>query len=340
MKVFYLVFFFFTILQSTAQINTTPEASDIAWIKTVLRNWGSVSNNVLYLRHDQLPWIIFYDSAAGWHLNPEEKLLPAHTKTFHHFHFAGKEYNLYKVDNTHDLWVPERQALSISALPNSTMPYDNNNKTFFIAPLPSLFHHLAPPDQHFYLDLLFLGLCCHELTHTLQLPVVLPQLLKMQQDYNMPQSIDDNIIENTFGKNNDYIKLFNEEKEHLGNAVFTLNNDTCKIEISKALALQRERALKFFAGDSIGYRYLDEIFLSLEGSAMWVQFQVTLGQAPKDQSWQQTFIWLAERTASWSQAEGLGLFILIDRFVPDWKSRFFKKELLSPFQLLTTVVSN
>lgn len=335
MKAFGLaLLLYFSASQSIARrLETKPQASDIIWIKTVLSNWDSVCRYTLHLTVDSLPWIIFYDSAYAWHLHPDEKLLPTHTKSSYRFQFAEKNYDLYKVANAPYLWVPERKAINFSSLLASTMPYDNNKKTFFIAPLPSLFHQLAASDQSLYLDLLFLGTCCHELTHTLQLPFALPQLIKVQERYKLPENIDDNTIENTFNKNDAYLKLFNAEKEHLWKAVSAESNDVCKSELLKALELKDERN-KLFARDSIGYKYLDDIFLSLEGSAMWVQYQVTLRHAPKKQSWQETLNWLLERTSSWSQEEGLGLFLLINRLIPNWESRFFNEELPSPFQIL------
>jgi hypothetical protein len=43
---------------------------------------------------------------------------------------------------------------------------------------------------------------------------------------------------------------------------------------------------------------------------------------------------LAERIDSWSQEVGLGLFLLIGRLVPNWKSRF-----LSPNPALREAIS-
>ena len=37
---------------------------------------------------------------------------------------------------------------------------------------------------------------------------------------------------------------------------------------------------------------------------------------------------------SWSQQEGLVLFLLIDRLVPNWQSRFLSPNFPSPFAVL------
>lgn len=91
------------------------------------------------------------------------------------------------------------------------------------------------------------------------------------------------------------------------NAVFTNNKDSCIYEIKQALTKAKQRKDAFFAGDSLGYAKMDDIFLSLEGSAMWAQYKIMIKNAPKDLNQQQTLFWLLQRGPAWSQEEGLAL---------------------------------
>lgn len=313
-------------------------ASERLWMQQVITQWDDACAQLLKIKAKPLPWIIFYDSVAAWHLNPDLKLLPLHTVSAERIAFSGSKYALYRVPHTGNMWVPEREAIAISSRPAAAMPYANNKKSFFVAPLPSLYHKLAPADQAKYLDFLFLGLCLHELTHTKQLNYALPQILAVQSKYKMSGSIDDNMVENTFSKNEDYVKIFLEERKHLWNAVLTNNRDSCLAELSVALALAKQRRTKFFVGDFAPFDELDDSFLALEGSAMWVQFQVMKKNPPNKQTEYQTLGWLVERTNSWSQEEGLAMFLIIDKLVPDWKSGFFERELPSPWKILEEVV--
>ena len=67
---------------------------------------------------------------------------------------------------------------------------------------------------------------------------------------------------------------------------------------------------------------------------MWEQYKTALRLAPAGQAWPDTLRKLSERTDAWSQSEGLGLFLLIDRFCPGWQARFFGGVLPSPIQVL------
>ena len=175
-------------------------------------DWEYTCRNELHIEPGALPWIIFYDSVTAWHLNPEVALLPAHKKLTSSVRFAGIDYPLFQVDHKKNLSVPERDPIDVKTRAVAAMPVSDNKKTFFISPVPTYFHTLAPPDQKVFLDLLQTGLNIHELTHTRQLSFVLPQILEAQKKYKLPESIDDNSIERTFENNEAYKALFFKEK--------------------------------------------------------------------------------------------------------------------------------
>ena len=79
---------------------------------------------------------------------------------------------------------------------------------------------------------------------------------------------------------------------------------------------------------------MEDVFLALEGPGMWVQFQSAVRTAPQGQSRLDTLAQLAQRTDAWSQSEGLGLFLLIDRLSPGWQSKFFGDAVPSPVETL------
>ena len=194
-----------------------------------------------------------------------------------------------------------------------------------------------PPDQWPYLDFLFLGTNIHELTHTRQLPFVLPQLLEIGKASNR-ESLDDNTVENEFSQNERFTKLYTEEVAHLWKAVFAMNVDSCKAEIAQAFQLTETRKREFFIGDNKGLGRADEIFLSLEGSAMWAQYRVMLKNVPKPNE-RELLLWTIKQMPAWSQERGLLLFVLINRFAPAWKTHFFGKQLPLATDYLRSILS-
>lgn len=309
---------------------------DTLWIQKVLANWTDVCRNELKLKKMSLPWMILYDSTSAWHLNADERMLPQHEKTRYSLMFDGVRYPLIRVAHTKNVWVPDREPIAVSTFLTTTIPYAQHKKAFFIAPVPAFFRTLAPPEQAPFLDFLLLGNTIHELTHTLQLPYVLPQLIKLDKVDKRP-SLDDNTVENEFSKNAEYVKIYKQESKLLWDAVFTPDTDSCVAKIKEAFKLMEVRKRRFLTGDNQALGKADEIFLSLEGSAMWAQYRVMLRNAPSPDE-RALLAWITERSPAWSQERGLALFLLIEKFAPNWKTDFFETELPEATQYLTDLL--
>jgi hypothetical protein len=100
----------------------------------------------------------------------------------------------------------------------------------------------------------------------------------------------------------------------------------------------QQRRARYFVGKRKVYAPLEEIFLTLEGAAMWAHFQMARDHAPAGEDVPTTLNKLAAKTNAWSQVEGLSLFLLIDRLVPDWQIRYFAPNPPSPFAVLRSTL--
>jgi len=323
-----------------------PDKATLAWMQSVMGNWEAACRRHLRIPVQPVPWVIFYDQNYAWHLNPEKGLLPTQEQSTASLKFAGQSYPLWRLthSNSAPLWVPGRDALRLTQPTVSTMPYADDKKVFCIIPLPALFHILAGEDQAAALDELFLGGALHELTHTRQLSFTLPQLnrLRTSARIKLPDSINDDLIEDTFSKNESYKRLYEEERDRLFHAMRAILADdltTCYQAIAQALAISQQRKHRFMSKDQRVYSGFEDVFLTLEGVAMWVHYQMALDHAPPGQDWLTTLGPIAERSASWSQEEGAGLFMLIDRLVPGWQALFLAPNPPSPFTVLREAIS-
>ena len=322
-----------------------PDQATLAWMQSVMGNWEAACRRHLRIAVQPVPWVIFYDQNYAWHLNPEQELLPTQEKSTASLKYAGQSYPLWRLthSNSAPLWVPGRDALRLTQPEASAMPYADDQKFFCIIPLPALFHIFASADQAAAEDELFLGAALHELTHTRQLGFIQPQLnrLRASARIKLPDSLNDDLIEDTFRKNESYKHLYEEERDHLFRAVRAMLADdlaTCYQETAQALAISQQRKHRFMSKDQRVYSGFEDVFLSLEGVAMWVHYQMALDHAPPGQDWFTTLGPIAERSAAWSQEEGAGLFMLIDRLVPGWQARFLALNPPSPFTVLREVI--
>jgi len=313
-----------------------PDPKALAWMQSVLDAWQTTALRDLRVPLQSPPWIIFYDDSTAWHLNPDTAGLPKHTSSKATLRYAKRRYTLVRVVNDGKLWVPDREPLPL--VPRSvTMVNSKGQKPFTILPLPRLFRRAAPPDEAAELNKAFLGAAVHELTHTRQLVGYGKRLDDLRARFRLPETVDDNIIQERYGEDTVYAAILAEERAALNEAVFAKNAVEAKSQLGIALESADLRKKTFFDGDNAGLSELEDFFLVLEGAGMWAQYQQARRVAPPSEPWQRTLSLLMNRTQSWSQGEGLALFVLLDRYRPNWQATFIAPTFPSIFATLRQV---
>ena len=78
----------------------------------------------------------------------------------------------------------------------------------------------------------------------------------------------------------------------------------------------------------------------MEGVGEWVRFQLKRQQVSPSSRWHQTLNEMMADSDAWSQQQGLALFLLIDRFVPDWQARVLSPNFPSPFAVLRETLTS
>jgi hypothetical protein len=282
-----------------------------------------------------LPWMILYDEKQAWHLGADEARLPPHDRPATSFRFNGRARPIVRVphDNA-TLWLPSSPLPIGPGQPPRVfaMPYDNGTKAFFVLALPSVMRAVAGGGGR-NLEAILRGVAGHELVHTRQLPDVLRRINVLRQTQNVPTGIDDNFIQKTYSVDDEYKKVFSEEGTLFYRAVIEIDPATSRRLLLEALSLAGRRRARFFTGSSAVHAELDDIFLGLEGIGEWVRFQIKRQEAQAT-PWQQTLNEMMAEGDAWSQQQGLVLFLLIDRLVPSWQSRFFAPNFPSPIAVL------
>jgi hypothetical protein len=313
-----------------------PDRRTLAWMQSVLDAWQTTTRRDLHVPPQSPPWIIFYDDSSAWHLNPDTAGLPSHTKSKATLRYANRRYTLTRVANDGKLWVPGRDPLPLK--PRSvTMVDSNGQKPFTILPLPRLFQRLAPTDQVSDLDKAFLGAAMHELTHTRHLVGYGKRLEQLRARYRLPETFDDNIIQERYAEDTVYAAIFAEERTALNDALFAKTPGEAKSALGIALATAELRKKTFFDNENAGFSELEDFYLVLEGAGMWAEYQHARRVAPASETWQRTLGLMMNRTRSWSQGEGLALFVLLDRFRPNWQASFMSETFPSIFATLREV---
>jgi hypothetical protein len=315
-----------------------PSEEDRRWMLSALKTWEIVCKRHLHINPRPLPWVIFYDHDRAWHLNADEAMLPAHRKTAVTVDVGKHKRPLLAVPHDKQLWLPGRDPLPLGPqYPPYTfaVPYADEQKAAIVVALPSLVRRVPGGAKFPNLEQFFLGVTAHELAHTRQLPDVVRRIERLQKrDPNVPEDIDDNFIQKAWRDDEAYTRLAGEERRALLDAVMASDEAARRGLIEKALALADTRRARYFTGDKAYQAELDDIFLVMEGIGVWVQFQIARDLAGRHESWRDSLQFLLSRNDDWVQEEGLALFLLLDRLVPNWQARFMAPDFPPPFEVL------
>jgi hypothetical protein len=314
------------------------------WMQQILETWTTVAQANLRISPEPVPWMIFYDDQRAWHLNADVTRLPAgFRRSPTNVVAGGREYPVHVVTHEQEVWLPAGEPLPVGeGKPPRVfaMPYANGQQSFTAIALPVLLRRMPGMDDEKSFATFFIGVAGHELVHTRQLTDVLRRVTQLRERYPVPSGITDSFIQQTFASDAAYAGLYAKERDLLFQAAAAIDDkrESSLRLISEALSLVEKRRATFFTGDRTAYAELDDIFLGMEGIAMWVQFQVARAHAPKEEPWQTTALNMLKGNTEWVQEEGFVLFVLIDRLVPNWQARFFGPDFPSAFAVLREAV--
>lgn len=330
--------------QAQVRVADAPEASECAlseeeirWIQQALDGWDRVARDILRYPRSSLPWIVLFDRSCAWHLAPDEALLPEGWSVPSILTFAGDPVPVQVVRHDGAVWLPSGSPMPVrgAAFASLYERASGDGAPFFVLALPEIWWEEFPGDPD--LEAEILGVASHELVHTLQIPHLARRLDELKGRYALPERIRDDVVEERFAEVADFRDAHERETDLLYRAVSQSDRERKRELVRQALELARARQDKYFQGPDAAYRELEELFLNMEGVAVWAAFKLSQIDPAFDIGIEDPVA--DRRRNTWSQDQGLAFFLLIDELVPGWRSRVLGPELASPFDLLEEAVS-
>jgi hypothetical protein len=202
---------------------------------------------------------------------------------------------------------------------------DNDEKTgerYFVIALPSIWRaaKVIGPTE--------LGptpVFLHEFSHARQDVVLDPQFRAAGATYKPPGYFNDDSLQEHFKGDPAYVAVYEKEAALLYQAAAEPDGRKARALAKKALELMEARQKRWFVGPDRMWKPYDDLFLSMEGFGQWIAYAWLSDPKgagmPADAAREK----MRGKRRWWSQEEGLGLFLVIDRFVPDWPQRAFGK---------------
>ena len=195
--------------------------------------------------------------------------------------------------------------------------YGEQQKPFVVMAMPSLWRaeprHGADPR----LDALLRAVFAHEMAHTLQAGGIGRRLDALQRQFELPDDLDDNIVQKRFGDRPGFRDAYERERDLLYRASREPDAERRRLLVADAAAAMESRRARYFSGGDAVYAELEDLFLWMEGLGQWTAYRVAAAEGPGDA---EALAFTRRDGKYWSQDEGLALFLVIDAMVPDWRS--------------------
>jgi hypothetical protein len=310
----------------TASPCTFPDA-DVAWIQRALDGWEKVSREFLRTDPTPLPWIVLFDAACVWHLNPESNISGARVVDTA-LMFAGRAVPVRAVTHIGTFLLPNGVPGEVE-MKASTSLYRNGRAAFFAMAMPSLWRSrdVSAPTRAEYLQ----GVFSHEMTHIRLLPSVNRRVKEIARQHDLPSPMNDDVIQLLFEGVSGFESAVNRERDLFYKAVLESSPDKRAQHAKRGLELARARRDRYFTGAQQPYAEIESLFLLLEGVGQWAAYRLSHA---RNGSEVQSIRLMRDDRRYWSQDEGLALFILIDALLPGWQARVFTASPASPFEML------
>jgi hypothetical protein len=318
-----------------SQPDTEPcsfPAPELEWLQRALSGWEQVSREFLRVDPSPLPWIVLFDASCVWHLAPDGNPGPGARPVSTTLTFAGAPVPVRAVRHNGTVLLPSGSQVPVE-IKASTSLYRNGRSAFFVMAMPSVWRtrDVSGPTRAEYLQ----GVFSHEMTHTRLLVTTNRRVRELANKNDLVYPINDDVIQTEFQRADGFEAAMNRERDQFYRAALETDPAKQRALLARALEMVRTRHTRYFTGANQAYAELEALFLTMEGVGQWAAYRlmnVRAGGAHPE-----ALRVVRDNRRFWSQDEGLALFLLIDRLVPDWQARIFSATPVSPFVLLEEV---
>ncbi len=319
-----LLFFLLLLLVSTSTYGQTDPTqpcqmspSDRAWIEHAVHNWGIAQRELLHLSPAPLPTVVVIDQHCTYVSDTPK-------------------YNdlVWKASPHSDIVVlPDGKRVPLGLI-SFASPLGTGPATgYFAMSLPSLWR-AKKVESSLGIEPLIDGVLLHEMAHTRQFYFANPALAELSKRYGLPDDIGDDSLQEAFSANKEYVAEYQKERDMLYAAALTPSDKQARSLAKQALSLMRTRRNRWFRGDNEKWCDLDEIFLTMEGLGQWTMYAWYTGPSGLHISPTTAIDFVRRKRQWWTQDEGLALFLVIDRLLPNWQSLAFAPKPLTAESLL------
>ena len=220
--------------------------------------------------------------------------------------------------------VPLPDGKSIPAQVMSFAAPSGDGDAFFVMAAPSIWREGGVMSGELTLEMLMTAVLLHEGSHVLQFPTYGKQMAELTSRFKLPDSFNDDSIQSRFEADQEFASSVARETELLFAAAAAPHPSDTRRLAREARALMRTRHERWFVGRNAYLRAAEGIWLTMEGSGQWLGYRWLTDPQGGGIPCAVAMKGFAKRGKSWSQKQGIALFLTLERIAPvGWRGRVF-----------------
>lgn len=293
--------------------------ADRVWLKGAVKAWRKVAAPAVGLRPGAGPVTVVYDARCAWRAEA-----PASAR------WAGSPHG-------GAVPLPDGKRLP-PVVASFAAPYDGDRKVFVAMGLPSVWRAGGVRSDD-GLERLMTAVFLHEMAHTRQFPALAPELARLTRKWGLPDDLDDDSLQARFKDDQAYRDAWSAERDLLYRAAAAPDIGQARALAREAALMMRVRRARWFTGPDAKWAELEDVFLTLEGAGQWTAYRYLVDKRGGGLAADRALTQIRANRSWWSQEQGLGLFLVLDRLAPEWKARVFRPTPVSARELLEAAVA-
>jgi len=280
-----------------------------SWTAGALGAWDRLDRERLRIQQPVTPIITLFDADCAYTLTPDRR---------GDFRVGMRRYRTRATAHDGQVGLPDGQSVPATRLAFASPTSDGG--MFFIMALPSLWRANATEPRDW--RLLSMVVFMHEFAHTQQ-GVGLGGRIDSLLTRGLPQDADDDIVQDRFASRPGYTTAYEAERDLFYRAAAAPDAAGARAGMENAVRHMAQRRSRWFTGEDAVYAEADDVFLTLEGTGNWAAWAWLTDPRGGRLSPEDATVFIRGGGNQWSQDEGLGIMLALDRVTPDWPAIAF-----------------
>lgn len=311
-------------VSAQAQASLCGMASAAPWIERWLGEWELSSQRILRLPDAPPPEIVFFDSSCVY---TTSAVTAGGAPAVDGPALRRSKLPWRAVPHSGSITLPDGDQVPVNLM--SFASSSDETGPFFVMAAPSFWAERGHVEE-----LLLTGVFLHEFAHTRQVAGLEAIIGPIDAGWPYEEELSDDSVQTYFKDDPAYVEAFLAERDLLYRAAATGSAEEARALAAEALEMMKRRHARWFTGDRKVFATLDEVFLVMEGVGQWTGYAWLSHPEGGGIDREAAIQTMLGRRRWWTQDEGLALFLVLERLLPEWPSLAFNVPSTGAIELL------